>query len=88
MPNSSSAPTLSEWTASVCTVLGVPPEAVDRDLVLELARDTAHGVARPAAPLTAYLAGVAVGRGADPGAVVAAIRALIPPAAAEDGTPP
>ena len=31
--------------------------------VLDLTRDVAHGVARPAAPLTAYLVGVAVGRG-------------------------
>jgi hypothetical protein len=31
--------------------------------VLDLARDAAHQVARPAAPLTAYLLGVAVGRG-------------------------
>ena len=28
-----------------------------------MARDVAHGVARPAAPLTAYLLGVAVGQG-------------------------
>ena len=32
-------------------------------VVLDLARDVAHGVARPAAPLTAYLLGVAVGQG-------------------------
>ena len=31
--------------------------------MLDLTRDVAHGVARPAAPLTAYLVGVAVGRG-------------------------
>jgi hypothetical protein len=31
--------------------------------VLDVARDVAHGVARPAAPLTAYLLGVAVGQG-------------------------
>lgn len=31
--------------------------------MLNVTRDVAHGVARPAAPLTAYLLGVAVGRG-------------------------
>ena len=31
--------------------------------MLDLARDVAHAVDRPAAPLTAYLLGVAVGRG-------------------------
>jgi Domain of unknown function (DUF6457) len=71
--------TLDEWTAQVSAALGVPPEAIDRDLVLDLARDSAHGVARPAAPLTTYLAGVAVGRGAAPVDVDATIRSLLPP---------
>ncbi|MHB2023858.1 MAG: DUF6457 domain-containing protein, partial [Mycobacteriales bacterium] len=52
--------TLEDWTDAVVSALGLPAEAVDRDLVLDLAREVAHGVARPAAPLTAYL----VGRGA------------------------
>ena len=38
-----------------------PP--ADLRVVLDLTRDVAHGVARPAAPFTAYLVGVAVGRG-------------------------
>ena len=46
--------------------------ADDSELVLDLARDVAHGVMRPAAPLTAYLLGVAVGRGADPVTAAAA----------------
>lgn len=71
--------TLDGWTAQVREALDLPADAGDRDLVLELARDTAHGVARPAAPLTTYLAGLAVGRGMDPSTVVASIRALLPP---------
>lgn len=55
---------LSEWTGTVCGELGLAGDDVDRDLVLDLARDVAHGVTRPAAPLTTYLLGVAVGRGA------------------------
>lgn len=58
---------LEEWTAAVVAELGVG-DAVDagtRDLVLDLARDVAHGVARPAAPLTAYLVGLAAGRHPD-----------------------
>jgi len=71
---------LDEWTATVCTALGLDPTAPDeRQLVLDLARDVAHGVLRPAAPLSAYLLGLAVGRGADPAATAAAITALIPP---------
>ena len=54
---------LDEWLDTACAELGIDPAEVDRDLILDLARDVAHGVARPAAPLTAYLLGLAVGRG-------------------------
>ena len=55
---------LSDWTEAACKELGLEPGDLERDLVLDLARDVAHGVTRPAAPLTAYLLGLAVGRGA------------------------
>jgi Domain of unknown function (DUF6457) len=55
--------TLEQWTAAVCADLELDPGSADTKAVLDLARDVAHGVARPAAPLTAYLVGVAVGRG-------------------------
>jgi len=58
--------TLDEWTTQVCAALGLESSSIDQTLVLDLARDVAHGVARPAAPLTAYLLGLAVGRGAQP----------------------
>jgi hypothetical protein len=49
--------------------------------VPDLARDVAHGVQRPAAPLTTYLLGVsflgvAVGRGTDLHTAAAAVRGL------------
>jgi hypothetical protein len=65
---------LEDWTRAACDALGV--DVPDQALVLDLARDVAHGVARPAAPLTAYLVGVAVGRGADPAAAAATVTAL------------
>ena len=55
--------TMDEWTAAVCADLGLEPGVADLRAVLDLTRDVAHGVARPAAPFTAYLVGVAVGRG-------------------------
>ena len=55
--------TLEEWTARACAELGLERSALDTRAVLDLARDVARGVARPAAPLTAYLLGVAVGQG-------------------------
>jgi hypothetical protein len=51
-----------DWTATVCQALGIAADEVDRDLVLDLAREVAHGVARPAAPLTTFLVGYAAGR--------------------------
>ena len=55
--------TMDQWTAAVCADLGLDPTSADLRAVLDLTRDVAHGVARPAAPFTAYLVGVAVGRG-------------------------
>jgi hypothetical protein len=55
--------TLESWTEAACAELGLDPAVLDARTVLDLARDAAHQVARPAAPLTAYLLGVAVGRG-------------------------
>lgn len=68
--------TLEDWTAAVCADLGLEPEDVDVTTVLDLARDVAHGVARPAAPLTAYLAGIAVGRGMQPADAAARVTQL------------
>ena len=66
---------LDDWTDAVREALDLEP--IDAKLVLDLARDVAHGVLRPAAPLTAYLVGVAVGRGADPASAAATVGALI-----------
>jgi hypothetical protein len=55
--------TMDRWVTAVCAELGLDPASVDQRLVLDLARDVAHGVDRPAAPLTAYLLGLAVGQG-------------------------
>jgi len=55
--------TLEHWTDALCAELGVDPADVDQKTVLDLARDAAHAVDRPAAPLTTYLLGIAVGRG-------------------------
>lgn len=69
---------LGDWTTAVGDALGVDvaDAPVDPELVLALARDVAHAVARPAAPLSAYLLGLAVGRGADPVQAAAEITEL------------
>lgn len=53
---------LHRWVAQVVEELDVDPDALDVDLLLDLARDVAHGVARPAVPVTLYLLGYAVAR--------------------------
>ena len=67
---------LEAWVAGASAELGLRPEDVPTKVVLDVARDVAHQVLRPAAPVTAYLLGVAVGRGADPADVAARISDL------------
>ncbi len=68
---------LEKWTVAVCEATGLTPLTGDEQrLVLDLARDVAHGVLRPAAPLSTYLLGLAVGRGAEPATAAEAIGAL------------
>ena len=83
---------LAEWTDRVVAELRLPAETGSqeiRDLVLDLTRDVAHGVARPAAPLTSFLVGLAAGReGASAEAVRAAVErvlARLPAPAADEG---
>ncbi|NKI41053.1 DUF6457 domain-containing protein [Streptomyces physcomitrii] len=52
---------LDEWISAVKDELGVDLD-VDTAVLLDLARDAAHSVARPAAPLTTFLVGYAAGR--------------------------
>jgi hypothetical protein len=53
---------LDAWAARLVRALGLPDDlVVDIPEVLDLARDAAHGVARPAAPLTTFLVGYAAG---------------------------
>jgi hypothetical protein len=61
---------LDAWVAELAAALGVEAGAIDRGLLLDVARDAAHGVARPAAPLTTFLVGLAAGQhGGDAAAI-------------------
>jgi hypothetical protein len=60
---------LDEWVATLAAELGVPAD-IDIKLLLDVARDAAHHVDRPAAPLTTFLVGYAAGlRSTEPSAV-------------------
>ncbi|UFU07232.1 DUF6457 domain-containing protein [Ruania halotolerans] len=54
-------PPIQEWVRHACAELGVDPALVDLRALLDMTRDVAHHVDRPAAPVTAYLVGLAVG---------------------------
>jgi hypothetical protein len=55
--------TLDRWAAAASAELGLEPPGDYIKTVLNLARVAAHRVDRPAAPLTAFLLGIAVGQG-------------------------
>ena len=70
---------LSTWLDAVSAELGTTDIELDNNSIhtlLDLARDSAHEVERLAAPLTTFLVGVAVGRGASLGATAARVTAL------------
>jgi hypothetical protein len=86
---------LHEWTEKLLAAFEIEGTDVDIDAVLGLAGRAAHGVVRPAAPLTTfvvgYAAGLAVGSGqADEQVAMrsatAVADALCAQAAAEGGT--
>ena len=65
---------LDDWIAEAKSELGIDLE-VDVAGLLDMTKDVAHGVARPAAPLTAFLVGYAAAQaGGGPGAVAEANR--------------
>lgn len=53
---------LEGWLAALAAELGLDGELVPIGTVLDVARDVAYGVARPAAPLSTFLVGLAAGQ--------------------------
>jgi len=66
---------MDQWIEAVKKELGIDA-TIDRELILNIARDAAHAIERPAAPITTYLIGYAVARGADAHVAAAAIEKL------------
>ena len=83
--------TLDEWVRDLSDALGVNAAGTDVPLLLDVARDAAHGIARPAAPLTTFLVGLAAGQrggGADAVASAAAVaQRLVQAQSASDSDP-
>jgi len=71
---------LKQWLTTLSAGLQTTDVPLDEDAVhilLDLARDSAHEVERVAAPLTTFLVGIAVGRGATLGSAAATATALL-----------
>ena len=66
---------MDKWIAAVQKELGIDV-SVDQEMILDLARDAAHGVERKAAPITTYLLGVAIAGGAEPQKAVKGLAEL------------
>ena len=73
--NAEQAARVGRWVEMVPAELDVsaPP---DVETILDVAKDAAHNVERPAAPISTYLQGYAVAQGADPRTVADAIARL------------
>lgn len=73
---------VDQWLGEVAAALGVPLEDVlpagAQEEFLDLTGDVAHRVVRLAVPLTSYLMGVAVGRGAEPREALRIVGGLLP----------
>ena len=52
--------TLHDWIDELCDALDIDAE-IDEGLILDVARECAHSVERPAAPISTYLLGYAAG---------------------------
>ncbi|WP_131787350.1 DUF6457 domain-containing protein [Protofrankia symbiont of Coriaria ruscifolia] len=78
---------LDDWVVDAAGALDLDPALLDVHGVLDLARDVAHTIARPAAPLTAFLVGLAAGcNGGDPQAVRLATEKVLALVAARTRT--
>lgn len=53
---------MHDWVDELCDVLDVDLDELDEALVLDVARESAHNVQRPAAPITTFLLGYAAAR--------------------------
>ncbi|MBI9113468.1 DUF6457 domain-containing protein [Sanguibacter suaedae] len=69
--------TLPAWVDALAAELGIDPAVVDLKGVLDVARDAAHNVERPAAPLTTFMVGYAAGVSGRPVADVLAVASAL-----------
>ena len=67
---------MNTWVNAVCVELNLATD-VNKDVILDVARVVAHGVERPAAPITTFLLGYAAAQGADINEAASKITMLV-----------
>lgn len=68
---------LDEWADALREKFGLSADDVPIALILDLAGDVARGVARPAAPFSAFVAGLVAGRqGGSPEQIADAVASV------------
>ncbi|WP_460794972.1 DUF6457 domain-containing protein [Microbacterium sp. GXF0217] len=67
---------LTDWAASLAAALGVRDD-VPIAALLDVTREVAHGVTRPAGPISTYLVGRAVAQGLPIEQAIAVVQAQI-----------
>jgi len=75
----------TDWSTVASAIAGIQGTPIDVDAILDLARDAAHGVERPAAPVTTFILGYAAGAQSLDAEAVAALAASLGRAALEFG---
>ncbi|HWU45369.1 MAG TPA: DUF6457 domain-containing protein [Humibacter sp.] len=69
-PEPTAPEVLDRWVAALSAALGIDASEVPIALLLDTTRDVAHGVARPAGPLSTFIVGLAAAReGGTPDAI-------------------
>src|SRR3954451_20504545 len=75
---------LDDWVTKLSQEIGVKPDDVAISEILDLARDAAQAVARPAAPITTFIVGYAAGlRGGGRDTIAQTVREALAAIAAE-----
>lgn len=67
---------MTSWLDDLSAELGIQ-EVGDAKGLLDITREVAHNVSRPAAPLTLYLLGIAIGQGRDADEIKGKVESLI-----------
>lgn len=68
---------LTPWVHTLAAELGIDAADVPTGALLRITRDVAHAITRPAGPVTTYLMGVAIARGASYEDAAATVESLV-----------